>query len=370
MVFILRVGYTNQVFYMNAIQKLKSLPHKTFAHLLIRVQNSSWWKESLIAESNKISNQRIEAARALLPQRSGDNDWTNQVFENLVAYMTSEQALHKIQEPINQHMLNFGALVIKNLTPLNQLIPIVALHNPVSNAMLMRANNSGNTTSKSYEVLKVVVDAVTRKLNTKLNREGLIDTDLSYLEGSAQEAAGDIMKLVIDQLKMIAGEPDVLNIEQWMSGEVGSKLLQVIDTNVQRLAIDTGRTPTVVIHTSKEVAEILIEQNALDLNEYASLVPTNMDFVGKLKSSGNKVYVTPHIGKGEILIAYKTSSNMDSGCIFMPYMPVVKSGLVMDQATFVPSETFITRYALASDKDSKKYYRLIDASKVLSHKSV
>ena len=82
-----------------------------------------------------------------------------------------------------------------------------------------------------------------------------------------------------------------------------------------------------------------------DINPSATL------FAGTL--NGNiRVFVDNYAVGNTILMGYKGSSELDTGFIYSPYIPIMKSGVVTDPTSFDPRISLMTRYGLVKFTDT------------------
>ena len=66
--------------------------------------------------------------------------------------------------------------------------------------------------------------------------------------------------------------------------------------------------------------------------------------IGTLNSR-YKVYVNPYFSNNVILMGYKGAQFLESGAVYVPYVPLLMTPLVYDPNTFVPRKGIMTRYA-------------------------
>ena len=72
------------------------------------------------------------------------------------------------------------------------------------------------------------------------------------------------------------------------------------------------------------------------------------------------VYKNPYTTENIILMGYKGSQFLETGAVFVPYIPLIMTPLVYDPVSFTPRKGIMTRYA-------KKMVRPDFYGKVICH---
>ena len=125
---------------------------------------------------------------------------------------------------------------------------------------------------------------------------------------------------------------------------LGIKLQKVSNTIHQR----TLRGGANFMVVSPAVATILESipgfaadtDGAVDTMKYAFGVQK----VGQLNSR-YKVYKNPYMLENVILMGFRGNQFLETGAVYVPYIPLIMTPLVYDPATFTPRKGIMTRYA-------------------------
>jgi hypothetical protein len=228
--------------------------------------------------------------------------------------------------------------------------------------------------SKKIE-LDVVVDDVeagSRKLDAKWTPVN--DGDIAHMYGLdieaekcqalSQEIRAEITDEVIQDLKKIAGEPEVVKLDRENLGSRGEGSILAlacrIRSNCSSIACTTRRGHGNWIVVSKAMAIALSEEGTTEVEIADDYTPTKSELleVGTMNET-IRIYVTD-VPDDEILIGYKGGNGeTDSGYFYTPHTPLMTGGFVIHPETYEPFLSFFTRYGKFVTEKAPDYYRNI-----------
>jgi len=219
------------------------------------------------------------------------------------------------------------------------------------------------------EVVTQAVETKSRKLSSTYSLEAA--DDLSALDGLDIEAEltqtlGDEILRELDrellhELNSLAGTVeafDFANVDGRYAGEKLAAMNIAIDNLSAQIAMLTRKGGATWMVVGQRVftglknasnstfipASKFTAANGGELNISSSL------FVGTF--GGNvKVYLDPYAEGDTVLLGYKGSSEIDTGFIYSPYIPLSSSGVVKNPETGDHRIMLRSRYALTSFKD-------------------
>lgn len=151
----------------------------------------------------------------------------------------------------------------------------------------------------------------------------------------------------------IAGEAD----GQWEQEKFRTIYTKIIK-EANRIAVETRRGPGNFIVVSTNVVSALEGLN----NFLYSQVANDVGPVGGVTKVGSLdgrfgVYVDTFSREEYVTVGYKGASNMDTGVVFAPYIPLMMQKIT-HEATFQPAIGVLTRSAIAYNlQGTDKYYR-------------
>jgi hypothetical protein len=214
------------------------------------------------------------------------------------------------------------------------------------------------------EVVTKSVEPMSRKLSAAYSLEA--EDDLNALDGldlesEITQAVGDeilreLDRELIDELNDLAGIVDAFdfaNVDGRYAGEKLAALSIAVDDLSDRIAVATKKggatwmviSPRVFTALKNAANSKFVPANGGDLSISTSL------FVGTM-GGRVKVYVDPYASGDTVLLGYKGSSDIDTGLIYSPYIPLSSSGVVTNPETFDKRLQLRTRYGLTSFTDS------------------
>lgn len=215
------------------------------------------------------------------------------------------------------------------------------------------------------EVVTQAVDTKSRKLSAAYSLEAA--DDLNSLDGLDIESElsatlGDEINRELDrellgELNALAGTVEALDFSVVDGRYAGEKLAALtigLDNLSAQIAMKTRKSGATWMVVSQRVFTGL--KNASN----SSFVPANAGSGLQIGSSlfvgtfgGNvKVYVDPYAETDTILMGYKGSSELDTGFIYAPYIPLQSSGVVRNPETGDFRVLLRTRYGIHKFVDS------------------
>lgn len=282
---------------------------------------------------------------------------------------------------------------------LSNIIGIQPLSGPVGMTYALQYAN--NESGLNLQFNSIACDAKTSKFKTCVSVEVLSDiksvfgldikTELAKALGS--EFGTEITSSVIRNLIKLASES---TIECLPEEGISNSQLAYIELN--KASVDIARTTrrgpgNFLIMSPTTFAEISMIPN---LSWVPTITNTTLDsygltYAGKL-GDRYSIYLSMDsvLSTGKILVGYagvllnktfenkKTDINVDVGLIVAPYIPIVSAGVMTNPDTYSLELSFLNRSGIVyntieenteteSPQQAKKYYRLVDISKLLAH---
>ena len=212
----------------------------------------------------------------------------------------------------------------------------------------------------SIQILKQPVEAKTRKLQARWTFEAAqdaqsmhgIDVEAEIMAALAQEITAEIDQEVLGSLRSLAATEETFN-QATVSGTatyVGDEhaaLSVLINRTANKIAQRTRRGAGNWAVVSPEALTVLQSASTSAFartTEGTFEAPTNTKFVGTLNGA-MKIYVDSYAADSTaVLVGYKGSSETDAAAFYCPYIPLIRSGTVLDPSTFEPVVSFMTRY--------------------------
>ena len=217
----------------------------------------------------------------------------------------------------------------------------------------------------NIEVIKKTVEPKTRKLQAKWTIEAEQDSKaLHSLDLEAELVAAVSDELIREQDRELLGELtnlagtvksfDFSLADGRYASEKFTALVIGISDLSNKIAFKCKRGGASWAVVSPDMLVALRHANngsfvpatpTTDINPSATL------FAGTLNGS-IRVFVDNYAATNTILMGYKGSSAMDTGFVFAPYIPIMKSNVVIDPTTYDPRIGLMTRYGLVSFTDT------------------
>jgi hypothetical protein len=306
------------------------LIYSVIASVLSKVKDAPWWIEHLKQEEErKWASIRDDVVWDLPSDLAA-------LIDNTITYKKQElEALNKeVDFKVINEELRMVAKIVRKMNKLRRIVGIQPMTTPC--ALIYKINKR----DESLEVVRETVTAKTRKLSTHMNIEALADLNAMH----EINAADEISRIISDQVFT-----EMLN-------EIISQMYQAASTQ-KEILID-GLESSIY-----EVSESIF---SLTGRHQASFAICSTDAVRQLSTSPNfkaesgvSIGEMKHVGyldkiaifenkfsQNAVVVGAKGASDIDSGLIYSPYMPLMRSGPVVDPNTFMPLMIFMTRYGM------------------------
>jgi len=219
----------------------------------------------------------------------------------------------------------------------------------------------------TLEVVKGTVEAGSRKLKAgwtleaaqDLNSMNGLDIESEMTQALASEVSSEFTNEVINDLKKLGGEPEVVKLE----GLEADQLLLLecrIRSNCSDIARTTRRGAGNFIVVSLAMATTLSEDKNLQFKhkEDGKFKMSEMLEIGTMDST-IRVFAAD-VPTDEILVGYKGGNGeVDTGYIHCPYVPLMSGGVCINPTTYQPVVGLMTRYGKFVQDNADAYYRNI-----------
>jgi creatinine amidohydrolase/Fe(II)-dependent formamide hydrolase-like protein len=217
----------------------------------------------------------------------------------------------------------------------------------------------------NLEVVKKTIEAKTRKLQAKWTTEAAqdaqalhgLDIEQELVAALSDEIVRELDRELITAITNLAGTVKSFDFAladgRYASEKFASIAIGMSDLSNQ-IAVKTKRGGATWAVISPNVLVALRHANNgafVPANGNAGLTPSSTLFVGTLNGV-MKVFVDIYATTETILLGYKGASELDTGLVYSPYVPVMQSGVVTDPTSFDPRISLMTSYALTSFTDS------------------
>lgn len=146
-------------------------------------------------------------------------------------------------------------------------------------------------------------------------------------------------------------------------GQRYSNLLAVINFASTDIYKTTFRGPGTVLITSPIVGSMLESAAKLEGGLQEKDGPSNMDgksikYAGKFAGKYDLI-IDPMFPDDEIIVGYNGASNMDTGFVYCPYIPLMPLPTITDPDNFQPKKGILTRYGKLAIQPANRFYRVI-----------
>lgn len=220
------------------------------------------------------------------------------------------------------------------------------------------------------QVVTQSVETKSRKLSAAYSLEAA--DDLNALDGLdieselsatlGDEILRELDRELIGELNALAGTVeayDFVNADGRYAGEKLAALAIAIDNLSAQIAMKTRKAGATWMVVSQRVFTALKNASNSTFIPASRFAPAgNGDlkigsslFVGTF-GAGVKVYVDPYAETDSVLMGYKGSSEIDTGFVYSPYIPLSSSGVVRNPETGDHRVMLRTRYALTKFTDT------------------
>lgn len=268
---------------------------------------------------------------------------------------------------LNNCVRLLSTTVAKNILDLRGIIGIQPMSSPVKKVYQL-AYTSDESCSLQLEVLSNTIEAMTRQVQVNFSIEAAQDLNSIYgldiekeiLSTISTEITSEITQQVITELQTLAKYHEVRTIKRDVDrNQHAIGFICSLTQEANGIAAETrrGQGNYIICHPSS-LSNVI--QNCLASNMGFKLTkkhldnPENYEFhhagtiTGFEQVKKFDVYVSAHMpkneGKDTILIGYKGISELDTGYILAPYIPVTSKGVIINKLTFQPVVKLVTRY--------------------------
>jgi len=217
----------------------------------------------------------------------------------------------------------------------------------------------------SLEIVKKTIEAKTRKLQAKWTIESDqdakamhgIDIEQELVAAVSDEIIRELDRELLGELNALAGTVKSFDFSladgRYASEKFTALTIGMSDLSNQ-IAIKCKRGGATWMVISQNILVALRHANNgsfVPATASGDLSPQNTLFAGVF--NGNvRVFVDIYAGSDTILMGYKGSSELDTGFVYAPYVPLMQSGVVTDPETYDPRMGLMSRYALAKFDNS------------------
>ena len=388
---------------------------------LLTYISNKWNSSTHRIDLEKIKFLNIGNDIKAIKQEQIDNQYKNCItelvnncedtYKSLLQVLLNNQ-LHRIQTDNINLIVNTGASVIgtnlflfritadvvKRISQLSCIVGIQPMTNPVGLLYKIQITDKPpidqNISSKCIEIVSTAVEARSRKLQAIINIESIqdvkalhnIDIELEVQKILVDEIAADIIADILHNIVKIS-TPNIKTIIHREDDDIqlhAKHILTAINRASLQIATSSQRGKGNIIICSPDSVTLLKQYLKLTAIHTVAFRPSHkpnimseLAYAGDIiTETGSTIYsvysstlsIFDIVGKSRFLIGYKSRvSEHDAGYYFCPYMPVITTGIVIDQMTFAPKLGLMTRYGLhptieANDYDNaSNYYRIVDA---------
>ena len=217
----------------------------------------------------------------------------------------------------------------------------------------------------SLEIVKKTIEAKTRKLQAKWTIESDqdakamhgIDIEQELVAAVSDEIIRELDRELLNELTALAGTVksfDFAAADGRYSAEKFTALTIGMSDLSNQIAIKCKRGGATWMVVSQNLLVALRHANNgsfVPATASGDLSPQNTLFAGVF--NGNvRVFVDIYATGDTILMGYKGSSELDTGFVYAPYIPLMQSGVITDPDTYDPRMGLMSRYALAKFDNS------------------
>lgn len=243
----------------------------------------------------------------------------------------------------------------------------VDVMNPFEQTVYLEGNRGK---PMDLEVLTQAVEPKSRKLSASYSLEAADDLnalDGLDIESELSQTLGDEILRELDrellgELTALAGTVeafDFTNVDGRYAGEKLASMNIAIDNLSAEIAIKTRKGGATWMVVSQKVFTGLKNASNSTFVPASKFTAANNGelqigsslFVGTF-GAGVKVFVDPYAETDYVLMGYKGSSEIDTGFVYAPYIPLSSSGVVRNPETGDHRVMLRTRYALQKFTDT------------------
>lgn len=231
-------------------------------------------------------------------------------------------------------------------------------------AITARLESDGGN-EMNLEIIKKAIEAKTRKLQAKWTIESDqdakamhgIDIEKELIAALSDEIIRELDRELINELTALAGTVKAFDFSladgRYASEKFTALSIGMSDLSAQ-IAIKSKRGGATWMVISQNILTAMRHANNgsfVSATASSDLSPSSTLFAGTFNGSV-RVFVDIYAVTDTILMGYKGSSEIDTGFVYSPYVPLMQSGVVIDPDTFDPRMGLMTRYAFTKFDDA------------------
>lgn len=234
-----------------------------------------------------------------------------------------------------------------------------------TNAQITAALEAQGGYEMNLEIVKKTVETKTRKLQAKWTLEADqdsramhgLDIESEMIAALSDEIVREQDREIITDLTALAGTVksfDFTTADGRYASEKYTALTIGMSDLSNQIAVKTKRGGASWAIVSPDILVALRHANNgafTPTSASGDVVASTTLFVGTLNGS-IRVYVDINASTNTILMGYKGASEVDTGYVYSPYIPLMASNVITDPSTYDPQVGLMTRYALTSFTDA------------------
>ena len=217
----------------------------------------------------------------------------------------------------------------------------------------------------NLEVVKKSIEAKTRKLQAKWTKEADqdskamhgIDLESELVAALSDEIIRELDKELLLDLSNLAGTIKAFDFSL-ADGRYASEKFTALSIGISDLSnqigVKTKKGGASWMVVSPDILTALRHANNgsfTSANATGEVVASQTLFAGTFNNS-IKVYVDITATANTMLMGYKGSSELDTGLVYSPYVPLMASPVITDPESYDPRIGLMTRYAITSFTDA------------------
>lgn len=289
------------------------------------------------------------------------------LLKNQIRFIRETQIHNKsfdVIPSIDSAVFMTSVRVIKHLLKLNRIVGIQPMTGPVGLVYLMAYSETNKENHYKLGVISRAVNAGSRSLAAGWSMEAAqdlkvqhgLDLEAELAQVIAQEVGYEYTREVLSDLTSLAEKSG--NVTEF------ENIMFSLDFDVaeqsQRLSVEIARVANLIAAKTHRGAGnfVVLSPAALALLQMGTgstfvATPDKSSYDDVLIYAGTlndtiKVYVS-HDVEDRIIIGYKgAATEVDTGYVLAPYVPLMQSGIVVNPTTFQPVMRLMTRYGKAA----------------------
>lgn len=339
--------------------------HRLWTWLVLRVHaalDNRLWKERMSRALADVPKEQRPLFETVLT-----NQMRHQRQETLLGARTNTRT-RAAQALFDDTLFAIVKRVLQHITELQAIVGVQPMQGPVGQVFQLRykyVDDGSNRTDGSkvmrLEVSQGVVEAVSRKLAARWSMEMAQDLQTTHGVGLAgeliemlalqisheiaQEVFSDLIELARQGAKVDHQHGSFADDRSPEDTFTRNATLGIkVNTLANRVGMDSRRGPAnFIIGNAVSTSLLQTLGSAFVPVPKGTKAGTLLTQLGTLNGS-IKVYYSTLITDDVLIIGFKGSTDVDSGYIYAPYVPLMVTGPMIDPATFQPIIGTITRY--------------------------